>query len=131
MDALTARSGTTAARTGAAHEHVAGDALTRGVAMQWASRPWRDLFADDESRERYTRTLPAVHLVAPRDDTYATDAAQQRVHDRLTGCAVTRHVIEPAVFGLGRIGHFGLFREGASAVWPQLLSLALPEESTR
>jgi len=108
-----------------------GEDLPRGVALQWAARPWRDLFADAESRVRCARALPPVHMVAPRDDTFATDAAQQRLHDRLTGCTVTRHVIEPAACGLSRIGHFGLFRETASAAWPQLLSLALPEQIQR
>jgi predicted alpha/beta hydrolase len=108
-----------------------GEDLPRGIALQWAARPWRNWFADDESRALCARALPPVHLVAPRDDAFATDAAQQRVHDRLTGCTVTRHVIEPAAYGLKGIGHFGLFREAASAVWPLLLSLALPEESTR
>ncbi len=105
-----------------------GEDLPRGIALQWAMRPWRNWFDDDASRVRYGRALPPVHLVAPRDDAFATDAAQQRVHDRLTGSVVTRHVIEPAACGLARIGHFGLFREDASSVWPQLLSLALPEE---
>jgi predicted alpha/beta hydrolase len=66
-------------------------------------------------------------MVAPRDDTFATDSAQARLHDHLTGCAVTRHVIEPAAHGLACIGHFGLFRESAAAAWPQLLSLAWPD----
>jgi predicted alpha/beta hydrolase len=108
-----------------------GEDLPRGVALQWATRPWRNWFDDAESRARYGRALPPVHLVAPRDDAFATDAAQQRVHDGLTGCAVTRHVIEPAACGLERIGHFGLFRENASAAWPHLLSLALPEQALR
>lgn len=107
-----------------------GEDLPRGIALQWAARPWRNWFGDEASAARYARALPPVHLVAPRDDAFATDAAQQRVHDQLTGCAVTRHVIEPAACGLTRIGHFGLFREDASAAWPHLLSLALPEEST-
>ena len=108
-----------------------GEDLPRDIALQWAARPWRDWFTDDEAAARYARALPAVHLVAPSDDAFATDAAQQRVHDRLTGCAVTRHVIDPAACGLARIGHFGLFREDASAAWPQLLSLALPAEVSR
>jgi len=98
-----------------------GEDLPRGVALQWAMRPWRDPFADAQACERCARPLPPVHLVAARDDIFATDAAQARLHERLVGCTVQRHRLEPREFGLARIGHFGVFRE--PAVWPRLLSI--------
>ncbi len=104
-----------------------GEDLPRGIAMQWALRPWRDPFDDPRARALYARALPPVHLLAPRDDVFATAPALQRVQQRLAGAAdVRRHVIDPALLGLRRIGHFGVFRPAASAVWPLLRDLALP-----
>jgi len=99
-----------------------GEDLPRGVALQWALRPWREPFAEDRARECCARALPPVHLVAASDDVFATAAAQQRVQDRLTGCEVQRHRLEPSELGLERIGHFDVFRE--PLVWPRLLSIA-------
>ena len=99
-----------------------GEDLPRGVAMQWALRPWRPLFADADAAARRQRTLPAVHLLAARDDVFATPAAVDRLLAMLPGLAVQRHVIEPAAHGLARIGHFDLFRERCAAAWPLLLS---------
>lgn len=104
-----------------------GEDLPRGIAMQWAARPWRDPFDAPRVRELYARALPPVHLLAPRDDAFATARAMQRVLERLTGAvAVRRHVVEPASLGLRRIGHFGTFRPHAAALWPTLRDLALP-----
>jgi len=99
-----------------------GEDLPRGVAMQWALRPWRPLFAGADAAARRRRTLPAVHLMAARDDVFATPAAVDRLLALLPGVAVQRHVIEPAAHGLARIGHFDLFRERCAAAWPLLLS---------
>jgi predicted alpha/beta hydrolase len=108
-----------------------GEDLPRGVAMQWAQRPWRDPFANGLVRERYGRALPPVHLLAAADDSFATDAAMQRLHDALTASAVTRHRIEPAAAARRRLGHFGLFRDEARVLWPRLLALAVGEQEVR
>ncbi len=122
-----------------------GEDLPRGVAMQWAARPWRDPFDDrlraaDASgaaplaagagarmRQAYARVLPTVHLLAAADDPFATPAAQDRVATQLTGSTVQRHVLVPAQLRLASLGHFDIFKTRASACWPLLLSLALGE----
>jgi len=104
-----------------------GEDLPRGVAMQWAMRPWRDPLGAGPLRERYARALPPMHLVAATDDVFATEAAVQRVHDALGG-RPQRHRIEPASLGVARLGHFALFREAGQAWWPRLLALALGDE---
>lgn len=98
-----------------------GEDLPRGVAMQWALRPWRPLFTGADAAARRQR-MPTVHLMAARDDVFATPAAVDRLLALLPGVAVQRHVIEPAAHGLARIGHFDLFRERCAAAWPLLLS---------
>jgi predicted alpha/beta hydrolase len=104
-----------------------GEDLPRGVAMQWATRPWRDPLAAGLLAERYARVLPPLHLVAATDDVFATEAALGRVQAALGGRA-TRHRIEPASLGRARLGHFALFRESGQGWWPQLLALALGNE---
>jgi predicted alpha/beta hydrolase len=105
-----------------------GEDLPRGVALQWATRPWNDPFAQALVRERYARKLPPTHLLAAADDAFATDAALQRVHDALVETPVQRHRIEPTAAGGARLGHFGLFREPARALWPALLALAFDDQ---
>ena len=104
-----------------------GEDLPRGVAMQWASRPWRDPFEHPPgavTRERYARVLPPVHLVAASDDHFATVPAQDRVEQRLLQTQVQRHVWHPRAAGLSRLGHFDVFRPRAALLWPQLLGWA-------
>ena len=105
-----------------------GEDLPRGIAMQWATRPWRDPLGAGPLSERYARDLPPLHLVAATDDVFATEAAVARVHAALGGRA-QRHLIDPASLGVARLGHFGLFREAGQAWWPRLLALALGEEN--
>jgi predicted alpha/beta hydrolase len=101
-----------------------GEDLPKGVAMQWALRPWTDpLRPDTFAGQQYRRALPPVHMVAASDDAFATQAAQQRVHDALISPHVTRHVWKAQDFGLPSIGHFNVFRRSASALWPHLLSM--------
>jgi predicted alpha/beta hydrolase len=107
-----------------------GEDLPRGVAMQWAARPWRDPLAAGLLAERYARELPPLHLVAASDDVFATEAAVDRVHAAL-GARGRRHRIEPASLGVPRLGHFALFREPGQAWWSQLLALALGTEEPR
>lgn len=107
-----------------------GEDLPRGVALQWAMRPWRDPFTV-LGLARYARPLPPVHFVAADDDDFATGPAQARVQRRLAACEVQCHRIAPASLGLRGIGHFGLFRQPAAAAWPQLLGLAFPSSDDR
>jgi predicted alpha/beta hydrolase len=102
-----------------------GEDLPKGVAMQWALRPWNDpLHRDTHAGQQYARALPPVHMVAASDDPFATTAAQQRVQDALLEPGVTRHVWQPQAFGLRTIGHFNAFRRPAAALWPHLLDMS-------
>ncbi len=101
-----------------------GEDLPRGVAMQWASRPWRDPFVHVQAGtvlQRYARPLPPVHMAAASDDAFATPAAQDRVAQRLSGTHVSRHTWHPHSLGLHKLGHFAVFRPDAAALWPQML----------
>jgi len=104
-----------------------GEDLPRGVAMQWAMRPWRDPWDEPRFASGYARSLPPVHLIAADDDPFATPAALARVARHLTSSAPQVHTIRAGSQGPRRIGHFKVFRSAcAGQVWPRLLQLALP-----
>lgn len=105
-----------------------GEDLPRGVALQWARRPWRDPWDMQSFASGYNRPLPPVHLVAADDDLFATPAALARVAQRLSATECCTHTLVAGRDGPARIGHFNLFRSTcADQVWPRLLALALPE----
>jgi len=104
-----------------------GEDLPRGVALQWAMRPWRDPWDQPGFARGYARALPPVHLLAADDDPFATPAAMARVARHLQATPWHTHTIACGTDGPRRIGHFGLFRSAcATQVWPRLLDLALP-----
>jgi predicted alpha/beta hydrolase len=106
-----------------------GEDLPRGVALQWALRPWRDPWSIPAFAAGYARALPPVHLVAAADDAFATPAAIARVASRLSATATQTHTLATGngTASAKRIGHFGPFRSACAAqVWPRLLDLALP-----
>ena len=104
-----------------------GEDLPRGVALQWARRPWRNPWDVAEFADGYARALPPVHLVAADDDVFATPTALARVAQRLSAAELRTHSIVTGTQGPRRIGHFGPFRSACAAqVWPRLLDLALP-----
>jgi predicted alpha/beta hydrolase len=108
-----------------------GEDLPRGVALQWAARPWRDPWRIDAVARGYARPLPPVHLIAADDDTYATPAALARVAQHLPAAPLQTHRIAAGRNHPQRIamGHFNLFRSAhAGTVWPRLLELALPQD---
>jgi predicted alpha/beta hydrolase len=101
-----------------------GEDLPRGVALEWASRPWRDPFTHRHGalvQQRYARALPPVLLGAATDDAFATPAALDRVAVRLQA-PLTRERWAPASFGQQRLGHFDVFRPRAAALWPRWLA---------
>lgn len=107
-----------------------GEDLPRGVALQWAMRPWRDPWDQPAFAHGYARALPPVHLLAADDDPFATPAAMARVARHLSATAWQTHTIARGTEGPQQIGHFGLFRSACAAqVWPRLLDLALPVEA--
>lgn len=105
-----------------------GEDLPRGIAMEWALRPWRDPFEREELARGYAAPLPPVTLAAAADDTFATPAALARVAKRLTATQVTLRRIEPAEVGRVRLGHFGLFHDPLGRpAWPLVGRLLFPD----
>lgn len=96
-----------------------GEDLPRGVALQWAARPWRDPFRHGPAAAALARALPPVHLVAAHDDAFATPAALHRVQALLPHTPVHRHTIHAAAGGRG-LGHFKPLRPEGQSCWPQL-----------
>jgi predicted alpha/beta hydrolase len=96
-----------------------GEDLPRGVALQWAARPWRDPFRQGKAAAALARALPPVHLVAAHDDAFATPAALHRVQALLPQTTVHRHTIHPAA-GMRGLGHFKPLRPEGQACWPRL-----------
>jgi predicted alpha/beta hydrolase len=105
-----------------------GEDLPRGVAMDWATRPWRDPFERAEMEHGYASALPPVTLAAATDDAFATAAALERVAKRLTATRVTVRRIEPSEVGRVRLGHFGLFQDPLGRpAWPLIGGLLFPD----
>lgn len=105
-----------------------GEDLPRGVAMEWATRPWRDPFDREEMARGYASALPPVTLAAATDDAFATSAALDRVAKRLTATQVTVRRIAPAEVGRVKLGHFGLFADPLGRpAWPLLGALLFPD----
>ena len=105
-----------------------GEDLPRGVAMEWATRPWRDPFDREEMMRGYASALPPVTLAATTDDAFATAQALERVAKRLTGTRVTVRRIAPAEVGRVRLGHFGLFEDPLGRpAWPLIGALLFPD----
>jgi predicted alpha/beta hydrolase len=108
-----------------------GEDLPRGIAMQWASRPWQDPLVDWQmdgaarAGALYARPLPPVTMLASSDDPFATPAAMRRMAGYLTGTAVRCEQLSPHEAGQPRLGHFDLFRRRAQALWPRLQRAAV------
>ncbi|HSN56811.1 MAG TPA: alpha/beta fold hydrolase [Candidatus Sulfomarinibacteraceae bacterium] len=95
-----------------------GEDLPRGVALEWA-RWCRDpdyLLGDDSlPLDRYATFAAPVLAYSFADDAWGTArsvATMMRAYPKVE----LRHV-EPADFGLARIGHLGFFRPGSEALW--------------
>lgn len=96
-----------------------GEDLPRGVALEWAkwcrSRAYHGEFA------RYARLHAPMLAYSIDDDWIAPVAAVDALHRSYSGCPVTRRHLVPAELGVPRIGHFGLFRQAATAgVWEEI-----------
>jgi predicted alpha/beta hydrolase len=95
-----------------------GEDLPRGVALEWGR--WcrnRDYLLGDSTLplERYRHFTAPVLAYSFGDDDWGSArsvAAMMRAYPNVE----LRHV-EPADFGLARIGHLGFFRPGSEALW--------------
>jgi predicted alpha/beta hydrolase len=100
-----------------------GEELPKGVALQWA-RWCRDpayLFGDAAlDRARYARlALPILAFSLADDGAYAPQAAVAALLAAYRAAAIEHRRIDPVARGLGRIGHFGFFREPARVLWDE------------
>jgi predicted alpha/beta hydrolase len=95
--------------------------LPAGVANEWSFRRARmEMTHPPRGREavlaRFAAVTAPILAVAVADDDIGTVAAIRRTLAYYTGAERTEVLLEPAVYGHSRIGHFGLFharhREG-------------------
>ena len=97
--------------------------LPAGVALEWGNRRrpefWWNVTLPDGTPdlakiENAIRCFQAVHAptlaIRFTDDSFATEAATERVLRLYQNCPATRLVITPADVGGQKIGHFGFFR---------------------
>ncbi len=108
------------------HALRVGPDLPKGVYWQW--RKWcttRGFFMGDVGE-----TLPypdwnavtcPVRVVAVADDDLVPPRAVWRSMGFFRNAVVTQKVLKPARYGLGEIGHVGMFAESARACWDDVL----------
>ena len=94
---------------------VLGEALPRGVALEWSRWCRSPHYISDERgqpiREHFERYTGAMRFYAVADDhDYAPPAAVRALAGFYRNAAAEVYVIEPAKLGLKRMGHFGFFR---------------------
>lgn len=102
-----------------------GADLPAGVYWEW--RRWctrRDFFWPEVGNslpEPYWPDDVPVRLIAVADDDTIPPACVWRLERAYGTEATERVLIEPGRFGLGRIGHLGVFSPANAAVWPTLI----------
>ena len=97
-----------------------GEDLPRGVALEWAK--WCTSPSYHGELERYAELRAPMLAYSVEDDWIAPLPAVEALHAVYSNCAVTRRHIRPQQVGLGRIGHFGLFRESGAtlSIWSEI-----------
>lgn len=94
--------------------------LPAGAARQWAawcSHPAYLLSEHPEAAQTFAALRRPTVLFSFTDDSYAPEPAVEHLRALLPRDGVQHHRIAPEQLGLGRIGHFGYFREGALPLW--------------
>lgn len=116
---------------------LGGDALPRGVALQWAF--WcrgRDFVREDDGtplREHYRGYDGRIRLTAISDDGYAPESAVRALVPLFANAEVDVRVLHPHGLGLAALGHFGYFRRSTPvAAWDEAFDwLAAQAQSRR
>ncbi|WP_395728412.1 serine aminopeptidase domain-containing protein [Nakamurella sp.] len=72
-------------------------------------------------RDRVARVTTPMTSLWFTDDELLTAAAIDAMDDLYRGTPVERLRLDPASFGLDRVGHHGFFREGSRSLWESLL----------
>lgn len=102
-----------------------GSDLPAGVFRQW--RRWcttRASLAGDPDLPGLAQPGPRcpATLIALADDAMMPPAAVRRLADWLPEARVEHRLLDPADFGLGRVGHIAAFAPRNRALWPALLT---------
>lgn len=106
---------------------IGGEALPRGVALEWArwcrnpgfisdaqGRPWRPHFAKLRAASRF--------LCIGDDHAFAPERAVRELASFYAAARVDVQRVEPAHWGLKQLGHFGFFRRATPpALWDEQL----------
>lgn len=98
--------------------------LPAGVMRQWRRWCLHPDYVGSEGeavKAQYAQVrTPITALIFP-DDEYMTDRGIRRLHSLYASAPVRFETVLPRALGLGRIGHFGFFRDKMQAVlWPQV-----------
>ncbi|MFV0514088.1 MAG: alpha/beta fold hydrolase [Jhaorihella sp.] len=103
-----------------------GADLPAGVYWQW--RRWctaPDSYLPETGttlpRPGWARSGAAVDLFAIGDDQMIPPACVWRLAPLFEGGRVRRHLVNPADFGLRKVGHLGLFQRRNAELWPLLV----------
>ena len=71
---------------------------------------------------QWARSGAPVDLIALSDDSVIPPACVARLEPVYAGGQVRKRVLDPADFGLKRVGHLGIFARRNSALWPALIA---------
>ncbi|HUW36944.1 MAG TPA: alpha/beta fold hydrolase [Rhodocyclaceae bacterium] len=111
---------------------VVGD-LPAGAMLQWRRwclTPDYLLSGEPGAREAYASADYPVLALSFADDELLLDEGSRLLHDAYRRRPVDYRLLEPAQFGLPRIGHFGFFKpQSEAALWPVVadwLEIATP-----
>ena len=86
---------------------------------RWCLTPDYLLSGEPGAREAYASAAYPVLGLTFADDEMLLEAGSRLLHDAYIHRAADYRVIEPAAFGLKRIGHFGFFKpQSEAALWP-------------
>ena len=86
---------------------------------RWCLTPDYILSGEPGAREAYASADYPVLGLTFADDEMLLEAGSRLVHAAYTRRPADYRVIDPATFGLKRVGHFGFFKpQSAAALWP-------------
>jgi len=103
-----------------------GEDLPPGVAKQWAQ--WclspgyiRSAFGNDVLTNHYDAVRCPISCTTVSDDPITTPSNVDDFLGLFPNATIQRRVLEPAKFGLQKVGHMGFFRTRNSCLWPEIL----------
>lgn len=100
--------------------NIIGDVPRRALMQwrRWCLTPEYLLTGERGGREAYARALYPVFSLTFSDDELLTTDGSRMMHKAFRSAPVEYRVIEPADFGISKIGHFGFFKpKNGSHLW--------------